>query len=63
MVPREYHLTPVCLHARRQSPAAGGKKDGPRGAYTEPRDSAPTLADAGIDKKLSAHAQSGGWAS
>lgn len=37
--------------------AAGGKKDGPRGAYTEPRDSAPTLAEAGIDKKLSSRAQ------
>jgi hypothetical protein len=31
--------------------AGGGKKDGPRGTYTEPRDSRPTLAEAGIDKK------------
>jgi hypothetical protein len=37
--------------------AAGGTKDGPRGPYTAPRDSAPTLADAGIDKKLSSRAQ------
>ncbi len=37
--------------------AAGGKKDGPRGAYVEPRDSSPTLAEAGIGKKLSSRAQ------
>jgi phage N-6-adenine-methyltransferase len=37
--------------------AGGGKKDGPRGTYTEPRDSRPTLAEAGIDKKLSARAK------
>jgi len=27
--------------------AAGGKKDGPRGTYVEPRDPTPTLADLG----------------
>ena len=37
--------------------AAGGQKDAPRGAYVEPRDTRPTLADAGIDKKLTSHAQ------
>lgn len=37
--------------------AGGGKKESPRGSYVEPRDSAPTLAEAGIDKKLSARAQ------
>jgi len=35
--------------------AAGGKKDAPRGALVEPRDTTPTLADLGIDKKVSAH--------
>ena len=35
----------------------GGRKAGPRGAYVEPRDTAPTLASAGIDKKLSSRAQ------
>lgn len=33
--------------------AAGGKKDAPRGSIVEPRDTAPTLADLDIDKKLS----------
>ena len=37
--------------------AGGGTKEGPRGAYVEPRDSTPTLAEAGIDKKLSSHSQ------
>ena len=37
--------------------AAGGKKDGPRGTYLEPRDSNPTLASAGISKKESAEAR------
>jgi N6-adenosine-specific RNA methylase IME4 len=37
--------------------SAGGTKDGPRGAYTEPRDDAPTLAELGISKKLSAESQ------
>ena len=37
--------------------AAGGVKVAPRGAYTASRDTRPTLADAGIDKKLSARAQ------
>lgn len=37
--------------------AAGGKKDGPRGTYLEPRGSAPTLSELGIDKKLSSRAQ------
>jgi N6-adenosine-specific RNA methylase IME4 len=37
--------------------SAGGKKDGPRGSFVELRDSVPTLAEAGIDKKLSARAQ------
>jgi len=31
---------------------AGGKKDGPRGSYVELRDSASTLADLRITKKL-----------
>lgn len=37
--------------------AAGGKKDAPRGSLVEPRDQSPTLAAAGIDRKLSARAQ------
>lgn len=37
--------------------AAGGTKEGPRGSYSEPRDERPTLAEVGIDKKLSSHAQ------
>jgi len=38
--------------------AAGGKKKGgSRSSYKEPRDTAPTLAEAGIDKKLSSRAQ------
>jgi hypothetical protein len=37
--------------------AAGGKKGGPRGSFLEPRDKRPTLAAAGIDKKLSMRAQ------
>lgn len=37
--------------------AAGGHKDGPRGSFVEPRDTSPTLAEAGIDKKLSARAR------
>ena len=37
--------------------AGGGKKDAPRGSFVEPRDVSPTLADAGIDKKLSSRAQ------
>ncbi len=37
--------------------AAGGKKNGPRGSYSAPRDTKPTLAEAGIDKKLSASSQ------
>jgi hypothetical protein len=37
--------------------AAGGKKHSSRGSFTEPRDTRPTLAEAGIDKKLSARAQ------
>ena len=37
--------------------AGGGTKQGPRGAYVEPRDTAPTLSEAGIDKKLSSRAQ------
>jgi len=32
--------------------AAGGKKESPRGSYTDPRDKQPTLAEAGIDKNL-----------
>ncbi|MGY8665702.1 MT-A70 family methyltransferase [Bradyrhizobium sp. UFLA05-109] len=30
---------------------AGGKKTGPRGTYVDPRDSAPTVLELGIDKK------------
>ena len=37
--------------------SAGGKKKASRGAYSEPRDARPTLAEAGIDKKLSARSQ------
>jgi len=37
--------------------AGGGKKRGPRGAFTEPRNERLTLAEAGISKKLSARAQ------
>lgn len=37
--------------------AAGGKKDAPRGSIVEPRDTTPTLADLGIDKKVSMVAQ------
>ena len=37
--------------------AGGGKKTGPRGTFTEPRDAPSTLADMGIDKKLSARSQ------
>jgi len=37
--------------------AAGGKKEGPRGAYVEPRDTLPKLSDVGIDKRLSSRAQ------
>src|SRR6266705_792552 len=37
--------------------AAGGKKDSPRGSYSEQRDERPTLAEAGIDRKLSSRAQ------
>lgn len=33
--------------------AGGGKKDAPRGSIVEPRDTTPTLADLGIDKKVS----------
>lgn len=37
--------------------AGGGVKDSPRGNFTEPRDTTPTLAEVGISKKLSSHAQ------
>jgi N6-adenosine-specific RNA methylase IME4 len=37
--------------------ASGGSKDGSRGSFTEPRDTRPTLADVGVDKKLSARSQ------
>jgi hypothetical protein len=37
--------------------SAGGKKESPRGAFTEPRDQTPTLAELGIDKKLSSRSQ------
>lgn len=37
--------------------AGGGKKDAPRGSIVEPRDTTPTLADLGINKKVSARAQ------
>jgi hypothetical protein len=40
-----------------QGAAGGGKKTSPRGTLVEPRDTRPTLASAGIDKKLSASAQ------
>ena len=38
--------------------SAGGVKESSRGTYTEPRDTTPTLAEVGIDKKLSSRAQS-----
>lgn len=37
--------------------AAGGKKGAPRGSFVEQRDQSPTLADVGIDRKLSMRAQ------
>jgi hypothetical protein len=37
--------------------AAGGKKESSRGTFTEPRDTTPTLAELGIDKKLSSSAK------
>lgn len=37
--------------------AAGGKKDGPRGSVIDPRDTRPTLAEAGIDKHLADRAR------
>jgi hypothetical protein len=37
--------------------AAGGRKAGPRGTYTEPRDTAPKLSELGVDKKLSSSSQ------
>ena len=37
--------------------AGGGRKESPRGAIVEPRDTSPTLAQAGIDKKLSSRSQ------
>ncbi len=37
----------------------GGTKDSPRGSLAVPRDTRPTLADAGIDKKLSSRSQAG----
>lgn len=37
--------------------ADGGKRESPRGAFTEPRNTLPKLADVGIDKKLSSTAQ------
>ena len=35
-----------------QGASAGGRKEGPRGSYLDPRDTRPTLAEAGIDKHL-----------
>jgi hypothetical protein len=37
--------------------AAGGKKSGPRGSLTNPRDLRPTLASQGINKQLAHHAR------
>ena len=37
--------------------SAGGKKDGPRGSVVDPRDTRPTLAEAGIDKHLADRAR------
>lgn len=37
--------------------SAGGEKESPRGSYTDPRDKAPTLAEAGIDKHLADRAR------
>ena len=37
--------------------SAGGKKDGPRGVFVAPRDTAPILAEMGIDKHLVKDAQ------
>jgi hypothetical protein len=36
---------------------AGGTKERSRGSFVEARDVAPTLAEAGLDKKLSGRAQ------
>jgi len=36
---------------------AGGTKDGSRGSYLDPRDTRPTLAEAGIDKHLADRAR------
>ncbi|MEQ1755283.1 MAG: hypothetical protein ABL973_14255 [Micropepsaceae bacterium] len=40
-----------------QGASGGGKKSGSRGTLIEPRDTRPTLSDAGIDKKLSSRSQ------
>lgn len=37
--------------------AAGGRKDGSRGSFTEQRDERPTLEQVGVDRKLSSRAQ------
>lgn len=37
--------------------SAGGKKESPRGSYSDPRDLRPTLAEAGIDKHLADRAR------
>ena len=39
--------------------AGGGKKSGPRGSMTDPRDCTPKLSDMGINKHLADSAQSG----
>lgn len=42
---------------RAKGAQAGGKKESSRGHYTEPRESAPTLAELGLSKKESSEAQ------
>lgn len=42
---------------KNQGASAGGKKESSRGAFLEPRDSTPTLAQVGITKKESSDAQ------
>src|SRR3990167_3965255 len=53
----------LLLEAQRQGvglnkgAVAGGTKVGPRGSYVDPRDTRPTLAEAGIDKHLATRAR------
>jgi hypothetical protein len=42
---------------RAKGASAGGKKESPRGHYTQPRDSVPTLTEIGLSKRESVQAQ------